>query len=324
MNIKLEIPESFYQGEERCGYYVSPEMKKVWAVQLDLLNEFSRVCEKHNIKWWMDAGTLLGAVRHKGFIPWDDDIDVILMRSEYERFCEVAPQELQHPYCLRTATNNGRTRGFAFAKLHNEDTTIISGSDEFLRKNNIIIDYDRSLWLDIFPIDNLPDDNWEYRKLLWKSGIINQMAGKIIHWTDYYYPAAALWKRPIKALLHYLLGKMNVSYERSYKPLWRKFMDVIVSCKQDDSKRVAKLAFRGDPKFMTRRIWSRSDFDGTVYLPFEMLTLPAPSGWENILNHFYGNWHEYFIRDRHGVFYDTEHSYKYYTQEGHPINEDLV
>ena len=94
-----------------------------------------------------------------------------------------------------------------------------------------------------------------------------------------------------------------------------------------DCKHVAKVCMFGDPDFMKRRIWPLSDFDDTVYFQFEMLTLPAPSGWEDILNHFYGNWHEYVIRkvngkaDPEAIFYNTEHPYTYYTQEGHPIDE---
>ena len=106
MNIKLDIPAGFFEGEERCGYYVSPEMKKVWAVELDLLSEFARVCKKHNLKWWICYGTLLGAVRHKGFIPWDDDVDVVMMRSEYDKLCEVSREEFRHPYSLQFYNND--------------------------------------------------------------------------------------------------------------------------------------------------------------------------------------------------------------------------
>ena len=67
-------------------------MKKVWAVELDLLNEFARVCKEHDLKWFAHAGTLLGAIRHQGFIPWDDDIDVTMPRADYIQLCNVAPK----------------------------------------------------------------------------------------------------------------------------------------------------------------------------------------------------------------------------------------
>ena len=64
VKLNLQLPEHFLDGETRDGYYISPEMKKVWAVELDLLNEFMRICKKYDLRWFADAGTLLGAVRH--------------------------------------------------------------------------------------------------------------------------------------------------------------------------------------------------------------------------------------------------------------------
>ena len=74
VELKIKLPDSFFYEEERDGYWVSSEIKELWAVQLDLLNEFDRVCKKYNLKYILDFGTLLGAIRHKGFIPWDDDL----------------------------------------------------------------------------------------------------------------------------------------------------------------------------------------------------------------------------------------------------------
>ena len=96
--INLKIQESFYNPEVRCGYEVSAKMKKIWAVELDLLAKFIDVCNKHELNYFVDGGTLLGAVRHKGFIPWDDDVDVIMPREDYDKLFEIAAQEFQYPY----------------------------------------------------------------------------------------------------------------------------------------------------------------------------------------------------------------------------------
>ena len=312
MNIKLDIPESFYQGEERCGYYVSPEMKKVWAVQLDLLAEFARVCEKHNIKWYADAGTLLGAVRHKGFIPWDDDVDVILMRGEYERLCKVAKDEFHEPYLFETDV-------FSYATLKNTHTTMLDKYHIQLVNQGKIkyIKNTPAIYIDIFPIDDIPEDmsliEGDIKHLMryWQKYL------RILKYTYNYVPSKILWKRPIKAAVHMFaelfcsLDKAEYEYYHQVSLTAKKFV-------YPGSTLVAKFVPH-DPNFITRRIWKRSDFSDTLYLPFEMLTLPAPSGYENILDKFYGNWHEYFIRERHASFYDTERSYKYYTEEGHKI-----
>lgn len=76
----------YVQGEERDGYYVQPLMKRIWAVQLDMLKEIDMICRWHHINYYGWFGTLLGAVRHHGFIPWDDDLDLAMLRDDYERF----------------------------------------------------------------------------------------------------------------------------------------------------------------------------------------------------------------------------------------------
>lgn len=90
MDIRLE----YIQGEEREGYYVQPMMKRIWAVQLDMLKEIDAICRSHHINYYGWFGTLLGAVRHHGFIPWDDDLDLAMLREDYERFRHYMKTEL--------------------------------------------------------------------------------------------------------------------------------------------------------------------------------------------------------------------------------------
>lgn len=82
----MEIRLEDVQGEEREGYFVQPLMKRRWAVQMDILHEIDVICRRHHIQYYGWYGTLLGAIRHHGFIPWDDDIDLVMLREEYERF----------------------------------------------------------------------------------------------------------------------------------------------------------------------------------------------------------------------------------------------
>ena len=122
VSLNIKLPENFLDEEIRDDYVVSSQMKQVWAVELDLLNKILEVCKKYNIKIIASGGTLLGAVRHKGFIPWDDDIDLMMMRDQYDKLCDVAEKEFTYPYFFQTEyTDPGSMRGHA--QLRNSQTT---------------------------------------------------------------------------------------------------------------------------------------------------------------------------------------------------------
>ena len=80
------IKEDFLKEEIRNEFLVTTERKKIWVVLLDLMMVFDDVCKKHNLTYFLEAGSLLGAIRHKGFIPWDDDVDVLMPRKDYQKF----------------------------------------------------------------------------------------------------------------------------------------------------------------------------------------------------------------------------------------------
>ena len=126
--IKIHLPDGFLDEEIRNGYTISHEMKEIWAVELDLLVEFDRVCKENGLKYFASCGTKLGAVRHHGFIPWDDDVDVMMLRDEYDKLCKIAPQLFAYPYFFQTEeTDKGSARGHA--QLRNSKTTAILKSE---------------------------------------------------------------------------------------------------------------------------------------------------------------------------------------------------
>ena len=151
--IKIKLPEHFLEKEVRCGYEVSEKLKKIWAVELDLLNELLDVCKKHGINVQVFAGTLLGAVRHKGFIPWDDDVDVAMSREDFKKLCAVAPDEFKEPYFFQTALND-RKHFFGFGRLRNCLTTgVIRGHES--------PDYNNGIYIDVFPLDGFPESQYK-------------------------------------------------------------------------------------------------------------------------------------------------------------------
>lgn len=101
----LQFEDSFFEDEVREGFYVPAMIKKAWAAELTVMYEVDKLCQKHNIKYFSDWGTMLGAVRHGGFIPWDDDFDIMMRRKDYEHFLRVAEKELPEGFAVLNMDN---------------------------------------------------------------------------------------------------------------------------------------------------------------------------------------------------------------------------
>lgn len=140
------------EPEYRCDYFVSTDIKKLWNVELGLLEEFERVCAKYNLKYYADGGTLLGAVRHKGFIPWDDDIDIQMMASDYKKLCEVANKEFREPFFFQSYVTEEIFPPW-HAKLRDSRTTGCTEFEKILRPM-----WNKGIFLDIFPLYYVPDN----------------------------------------------------------------------------------------------------------------------------------------------------------------------
>ena len=132
--------------------------KEIKVKELELLLKFAAYCDKNNLRYVLAGGTLLGAVRHKGFIPWDDDIDVMMPRSDYERFFSICKKDFS---CTELSMGN---TCFPFGKILDDSVLII---DQYSNEN-------RCLWIDIFPIDGLPKSSIENKLRFWIIKIIKK------------------------------------------------------------------------------------------------------------------------------------------------------
>ena len=122
-------------------------IKDVQIVCLEILKEIDRICKQNGILYWMEGGSMLGAVRHHGFIPWDDDLDIAMFRDDYNRFLEIASKELKENYFLQTHQTDPEYPLF-YAKVRKNNTFIDERSYQDLNIH-------KGIFVDIFPVDGL-------------------------------------------------------------------------------------------------------------------------------------------------------------------------
>ena len=311
--LNIQLPGLFFEEEIRCEYIVTSDVKKQWAVCLDLLAEFDRVCTKHNIQYFAGYGTLLGAVRHGGFIPWDDDIDLVMPRPEYEKLRKIATKEFKHPYFFQTEeTDIGFSR--PFARLRNSNTTAIQKIEDY---GSVI--YNQGIFIDIFPLDNFPDDEEEQNRFRSKMISLRRKMSRFSKWSTRYQPVEnekgvyklkTEIKRKVSSVLRWYMKKYS-----KHNPYVARFE--IESQKYNN---------RGDTKewcvpyfFSLERhgAFEKDWYNSVERVQFESLTIPVPQKYNEILNRSYGNWREYVIgNNTHGdVFYDTDRPYTFYKRQ---------
>lgn len=271
--IQIKIDDSFFEEEVKNGYLVDRKRKELWAIELDLLAKLDTVCKANSLTYCVGAGTLLGAVRHQGFIPWDDDLDIYMMRQDFDRLIAIEAQ-FSDPYFLQTTTNESSLIR-SFARLRNIHTTGTAGQEQYM-------DVCRGIFIDIFPLDGISSNMLEDRIQYLRNRFHKDVAGcfNFIHSMEPDYSA----KRKIKKLLFNTIAflfandkqKFYGSMERNLKKYSR-----------DDTLLWGnRTLFFSCPK--SRR--EKDDYLDLIYMPFEMLQVPVPRKYDSMLRQQYGEY----------------------------------
>ncbi len=274
------IPVDFLKPEVRCDFLVDTDRKKIWAVCLDMLIKFDAICKKHNLKYYVIAGTLLGTIRHKGFIPWDDDIDVGMMREDYDRFNQIAREELSHPYFWQTH-NTDKGSLYSYNKIRNSNTSAISKTFRFAGFN-------QGIWLTIFPLDNWPLEGGEERYNAIKK--LNQENSAHMRRSNPHPTEADL-----ERLAQFPYRDPNIVVN-----------EINTICTQYNGQpcEYIKAASATVIKY-PKGIYNKSDFASSLLLDFEgLLKVPVPVGYDNILTRVYGNYMEFPPIEERGKWHD--------------------
>lgn len=298
----LQFDDDFFKKEVRCDFEISAMMKRAWAAEMEVLCIIDEICRKNNLRYFAYSGTLLGAVRHKGFIPWDDDIDLAMLREDYTKLIQILPEQLP--------------KGFVVTGIHAKEKKYRSD-----RTHQLMVAADRDLWdrneymryfhgypykyvaVDIFPMDYVPEDEGLFRI---QTGLIQK--GLII---------VAKWDE-LKE--HGVLEKYITDYENQTG----------IQLPQEDTKfhllkltdTIASMYGKEDGENVTSIAWDHKEvvkdekYLETIWMPFENIVVPAPIGYDEELRACYGDYKK-FVRGT------SIHQYPFYKEMDAAFQEEL-
>lgn len=299
----MEFKPDFFKKETRCEFEISEMMKRAWAVQMEILSMVADLCEENGLQWFADGGTLLGAVRHQGFIPWDDDLDIALRREEYNELIRILPEILP--------------RGFRLGGIHAEPA---STEDVFPAFHSRVVT-DPAVWelkehlerfygfpypgigIDIFCYDYLPRDR-DLEDL--QTTILEYGKSMLGNWGTL----------SIDGELEYRLQKMeelcDVTIPREGNIRWnlQKLMDAMAGLFRPEESDEMTIALSISRAKRGRAYSVKKEcLEKVVYMPFESMGIAVPAGWHELLTAEFGADYMTFEKGTAG------HEYPFYASE---------
>lgn len=250
--------------------YEDLNLRDAQMLMVDILKDVHNICEKHGLKYFLDAGTLLGAVRHKGFIPWDDDMDIGMLREDYERFLEIAKKELPEHLFLQTFETDDKYDIYQVpCKIRYNGTILI---EKGIAENS---EMHNGVYIDVFPYDSLPKSNLAYK--IQRSLSYNVLKSFIrIRET----PDKLSFKNKI-TFTFYKIVRTLFPYKRR-----KKFFDFLVKWNDVNSPYMGY----GLDTVWSEYIYKKEDYFELTRLEFEGNHFYGPKNYDAILTQLYGDY----------------------------------
>lgn len=296
---RLHFSNEFFQDEVREGFLVERKMKCAWAAQMEVLREIDRICGKYGIRYFADSGTLLGAVRHKGFIPWDDDIDIAMLRDDYHKFYSVIQQELPENWIFSDWSNGGDQ---PFGRL-------VNGSAYDTRAEHLLRFHGCPyvVGVDIFQLDYVPEIKEEeeawHLLLEYLGSVIGELRKAVdggesenADHVEEYLRAVEKW------------CKIKLDRNENMEMQLIKIMDQVAQLYLGTNAKELEMViwdWKENKKYKYEREW----YSESIKVPFENIMIPIPVGYEGVLKVQYG---EDYMTPRQG---SADHTYPFYKSQ---------
>lgn len=237
-------------------------MTQLQSCELKILLEVDRVCRENHIRYFLSSGTLLGAIRHQGFIPWDDDVDITMPAEDYWRFLEIAPKALGKEFFLQSTDTDLWYR--AFSKVRMNHTTMIEKSYEGVR-------FHQGVWIDVFPIISIKDDQKHIDRF-----------NRMLTWTDLLVQDAFFAKVEHLPLKLKLLKAVPISFRRYLcKAIRKRYIQM--------NRSIPTGEYYSGLVVRRARLLMRY-YQEEIRVPFEGYMLPVPKDYDEILKTDYGDY----------------------------------
>lgn len=292
----MEFSKDFFEKEVRCEFEISQMMKRAWAAALEVFEVVISICRKHDLTYFCDGGTLLGAVRHNGFIPWDDDIDICLRREEYNKLLKILPKELPEGFVVAGMYANCRRLQEAASIPHLRviaDETKWNFNDYMKRFHGF--PYQR-IGIDIFPLDYIARDKdiVGIQKVILAYGIYT-----LQNWKTY------CQNGELENRIQYIENLCNQKLPRDdslQNKMWRMLDAVSSLTYPEEADNIADFVFylENDAYCLKKEY-----YESAIPMMFEGFEVNVPIGYHEVLCGEYGDYTK-FVRNM------SEHSYPFY------------
>lgn len=310
----ISFPEKYFDTETRCRFTIGKLMKSNWAAQLEVLEVLKGVCTKHNITFFAGFGTLIGAVRHKGYIPWDDDLDVVMKRPDYMRFLSVARSELPSEYQILSMYYEEEWNG-SFSRVITGD--VISTAREYLRRNH---GCPFSVGIDIFPIDYYPQTSQE-QTLQWtllevvKNNI--SYCDALLEMENPAGEVAEIYRDALRRGLEMQYEYLGIPVDESRSianirnQLFRIYDKICMMYQEEECREI--VAFQANIPRLAGR-WKKEWFDRAISMGYDVTWIPVPVEYDKVLKATFGDY-------RNPIYRPGGHDYPYYKMQLEMLQE---
>lgn len=299
----MNFPDSYFEDEIKAGFFVSAKMKSYWAMQIEILGEIDRICRKYHIQYFAEWGTLLGTVRHRGYIPWDDDMDIAMKRMDYEKFRKVLPTELPKGYAVLDYEEEKDYWDVMTRVLNAE---FVDCSPEFLDKYH---NCPFAGGVDIFPLDYAsrnPEEEQVQKELIDLVKTVADTNG-----------AGLMNAEELEEWLVHIEQASGQKIDRQgniKNQLYKIICALYALFGEEEADNIAAM-----PQRMENggHLYPKECYADSILMPFENIMIPVPVGYDCILKLKYG---DYMKSVRKG----GSHDYPLYDKQERYLSENGV